>query len=50
VTLDEAQLVLAALVALRQSNRRGAAAALVAILKAHGRGSLVQPFMRMRDA
>ena len=48
VTLDEAQLVVAALSGLRRSDRRGAAAALVAILKAHGRGALAQPFMRMR--
>jgi hypothetical protein len=46
VTLEEAQLVLAALVGLRQPDRRSAAAALVAILRANGRRELARPFTR----
>ena len=47
VTVDEAQLVLAALAGLRQSERQAAAAALVAVLRAHGRATLAKPFMRI---
>jgi hypothetical protein len=47
VTLDEAQLVLAALAGLRQPDRRVAALALIGVFKARRRSDLERPFRRL---
>jgi uncharacterized protein with PIN domain len=50
VTLDEAQLVLAALAGLRQANRQASALALIAVFAARNRPDLERPFMRLVNA